>query len=342
MTFSVRLSTLSVLLLGFFLNGCASTNKSVPADTATAGNSATKASAPANSSENSGTSSSLDSSASGSSNAAASAGSDKSAAMGNSSASNQKNATAEPDGPVFKNGAPPKSYPAVNKKDPWESVNRSIFSFNEKLDNSILRPVAKGYKWIMPDPFEMAIGNVFSNLNDIPVTVNNLLQLKFNKALNSSTRLLVNSTFGLGGIVDIASDIGLEKQNEDFGQTLGYYGIASGPYIVLPLLGPSSARDAGGLTVDLASDPIAVGSFFVAPFIGPLVGATRFADMRARWLEKEKSLNDAALDKYEFVREAYLQRRRNLVHDGNPPESEEDEELEVIDIKPQATLRKAE
>jgi phospholipid-binding lipoprotein MlaA len=178
----------------------------------------------------------------------------------------------------------------------------------------------------MPDPIETAIGNVFSNLNDIPVTFNNILQLKFKNALRSSGRLLVNSTMGVGGMLDVASGMGLEKQNEDFGQTLGYYGVSSGPYMVLPVLGPSSARDAGGMVIDLASDPVAVGSFFVAPFIGPAVGATRFSDTRARLLENEKTLNEAALDKYEFMRDAYLQRRRNLVHDGNPPPSKDDQD----------------
>jgi phospholipid-binding lipoprotein MlaA len=319
MTLSVRLSTLSVLLLGFLLNGCASTSKSTPADAAS------KTSALKSSSMNSATAAP---DTPGSSGAGTSGGSEKVAAVdGNST--NRKSDAATDNGPVFKNAAPPSSYPSVNKKDPWESVNRSIFSFNEKLDNNLLRPVAIGYKWIMPDPLEMAVSNVFSNMNDIPVTLNNILQLKFNNALRSSGRLLINTTVGLGGIVDVASNMGLEKQNEDFGQTLGFYGVSAGPYIVLPLLGPSSARDVGGLPVDLATDPIAVGSFFVAPFIGPLVGATRFTDMRARWLEKEKSVEEAALDKYEFIREAYLQRRRNLVHDGIPPESpDDDDEME--------------
>ncbi|HET7061938.1 MAG TPA: VacJ family lipoprotein, partial [Nitrosospira sp.] len=253
--------------------------------------------------------------------------SNKVAAVDNSSAPNRNNGSAS-NGPVFKNGAPPDSYPTVNKKDPWESMNRSVFSFNEKIDENVLKPVARGYKWIMPDPLETAVGNVFSNLNDIPVTFNNILQLKLRNALRSSGRFVVNSTVGLGGMVDVASDIGLEKQNEDFGQTLGYYGIAPGPYLVLPVLGPSSTRDAGGLPIDFATDPIAVGSFFVAPFIGPVVGSTRFADTRARLLDNDKTLNEASLDKYEFMREAYLQRRRNLVHDGNPPPHKDDEDLE--------------
>ncbi|WP_084226700.1 VacJ family lipoprotein [Nitrosospira sp. NpAV] len=250
-----------------------------------------------------------------------SASTDKSAAV-----NNEKSSPESAGGPVFKNGAPV-AYPKyTDKKDPWEPVNRKIFGFNESVDNYVFKPVAKGYKWLVPDPVETAVGNVFSNLNDVPVTVNNLLQLKFSNALTSTTRFLVNSTLGLAGIVDVASDIGLEKHDEDFGQTMGYHGVATGPYLVLPFLGPSSTRDAGGRVLDLATDPVFIGSFFVAPFVGPIVGGTRATDTRAGLLKSEKTLDEAALDKYEFVRDAYLQRRRNLVHDGNPPKSKDTEE----------------
>ena len=323
MTRSVRLSSLLIVLLASFLNGCATTNKNKNAGASDA----TSTASPAADSSTALSSTAASTSAS---NTSAQSNNNKNASADNSgAANNDRKKTAEShNGPVFKNGAPPASYPAANKKDPWESMNRSVFSFNETLDSNVLKPVARGYKWIVPDPIETAIGNVFSNLNDIPVTFNNLLQLKFSNALRSSGRFLVNSTAGLGGLLDFASDIGLEKQNEDFGQTLGHYGISTGPYLVLPVLGPSSTRDAGGLVFDLASDPVAVGSFFVAPFIGPAVGATRFADTRARWLENDKTLEEASLDKYEFVREAYLQRRRNLVYDGNPPHSKDDRDTE--------------
>lgn len=254
---------------------------------------------------------------------------DTGASSGETSTAQGSKKTESDEGPVFGSAAPPVAYPAAySEQDPWESVNRKIFWFNESLDDYIMRPVARGYRWVMPDPIEIAVGNVFSNLNDIPITFNNLLQLKFNNALTSSMRLVVNSTFGLAGLVDLASDIGLEKHNEDFGQTLGYHGVASGPYIVLPLLGPSSVRDAGGRVLDIASDPVFLGSFFVAPFIGPVVGSTRFTDARAGLLKNEKTVDEAALDKYEFIREAYLQRRRNLVHDGNPPKLEDDDDME--------------
>ena len=213
------------------------------------------------------------------------------------------------------------------QQDPYESGNRAVFKFNEKLDDYFLEPVAKSYKAVIPGPIRMMVGNVRSNFDDIGVTVNNLLQLKFANAATSGGRIVVNSTFGLGGVIDIASDMGLEKRNEDFGQTLGYYGVPSGPYLVLPILGPSSLRDTGGLVLDLGFDPVFVGSFFVAPFIGPAVGGTRLADQRAVLLDTDKTLEEAALDKYEFLRDAYLQRRRSLIYDGNPPRRKADEDL---------------
>ena len=213
------------------------------------------------------------------------------------------------------------------QQDPYESGNRAVFKFNEKLDDYFLEPVAKSYKAVIPGPIRMMVGNVRSNFDDIGVTVNNLLQLKFANAATSGGRIIVNSTFGLGGIIDLASDMGLEKRNEDFGQTLGYYGVPSGPYLVLPILGPSSLRDTGGLVLDLGFDPVFVGSFFVAPFIGPAVGATRATDQRADLLDTDKTLEEAALDKYEFLRDAYLQRRRSLIYDGNPPRRKADEDL---------------
>lgn len=315
-----------MLLLGFFLTGCATTSKtkanSAPADSAAAkAESAATVNAPADSisdNKDATTKSAMMDSASDNNSATTSSNS----ATNNS----RKDPSESPSGPVFKSGAPT-TYPTYSsKKDPWEPMNRAVFSFNESADNYVFKPVAKGYKWVVPDPIERAVGNVFSNFNDIPVTLNNLLQLKFGNALTSSLRLLVNTTFGLAGIVDVASDIGLEKHDEDFGQTLGYHGVASGPYLVLPFLGPSSTRDAGGRVLDIASDPVFVGSFFVAPFIGPIVGSTRAADTRAGLLKSEKTLDEAALDKYEFMREAYLQRRRSLVYDGNPPPAKDDEE----------------
>lgn len=325
-----KFPTLLMLLLGFFLSGCATTNKSVkesaPASTSTTTNTSasvdtstpTDTSAPAN------TNAPGDTSASATTNVSATTTS--TSADNSGTTDNRKDPQESFKGPVFKNGAPATYSITYSKEDPWEPINRSIFSFNETVDDYLFRPVARGYKWIMPDPIQLAVGNVFSNLNDIPVTVNNLLQLKFSNALTSSMRFVVNSTVGLAGLIDLASNMGLGKHDEDFGQTLGHHGVASGPYVVLPFLGPSSARDAGGRVLDIVTDPVFVGSFFVAPFIGPIVGASRATDTRAGLLKSEKTLDEAALDKYQFVRDAYLQRRRSLVHDGNPPKRKDDED----------------
>lgn len=223
-----------------------------------------------------------------------------------------------------------------NRKDPLEPLNRAVFGFNEAVDNAILKPVAKGYKAVTPEPIEMMIGNFFSNLDDVLVTINDLLQLKFIEALSDSGRVLINSTVGLFGLVDVASAIGLEKRNEDFGQTLGRYGIASGPYLVLPLLGPSSLRDAIGRVADSKIDPL-----YRIDHISTRnrALALKFTDARARALDVEKTLEEAALDKYEFVRDAYLQRRRSLVHDGNPPRRKDDEEdLDESRLQDSSTL----
>lgn len=323
----VKPSTLSLLLLGFLLDGCATANKNTTADTntAAANNASVTTDAVADKAVMTNTESMADPATPAMPGPAVD--SVSSANVDRASDNNGKEGLESFDGPVFKNAAPPASYPPYSKEDPWEPMNRAVFSFNESADDYVFRPIAEGYKWVMPDPLQVAVGNVFSNLGDIPITINNLLQFKFNNALTSSTRLLLNSTFGLAGIVDLASDVGFEKHDEDFGQTLGYYGVASGPYVVLPFLGPSSTRDAGGRVLDLATDPVFVGSFFVAPFIGPIVGGSRAADTRAGLLKSEKTLDEAALDKYEFIRDAYLQRRRSLVHDGNPPRIEEDDDI---------------
>jgi phospholipid-binding lipoprotein MlaA len=322
MTRTVKPSIVLSLLLGFLLNGCATANKSAPSDANHSANKSVPAStAPSASAE-----------ADANSAAAATNTPATADAFANASAKADNRPKDSPEsfeGPVFKNATPAVDPAAFrNKEDPWEPVNRKVFGFNETVDDYVFRPLANGYRWVMPDPLQIAVGNVFSNLNDIPVTLNNLLQMKFSNALTSSMRVVVNSTLGLAGVADVASGIGLEKHDEDFGQTLGYHGVSSGPYVVLPFLGPSSTRDAGGRVLDIATDPVFVGSFFVAPFIGPIVGSTRAADTRAGLLKSEKTLDEAALDKYEFIREAYLQRRRNLVHDGNPPKRKEDEETE--------------
>ena len=321
MTRTVKPSILLLLLLGFFLNGCATTNKSATPDT----NTSASASVPANTSTSTSTTPPVATSPAAVLDTPTTT--DASANTSVKADNDLKDGQETLGMPVFKS-AGPAAHPTTfrSKQDPWEPVNRKIFGFNETVDDYLFRPVAKGYRWVMPDPLEIAVGNVFSNLRDIPITLNNLLQLKFNNALTSSMRVVVNTTAGLGGVVDVATRVGLEKHDEDFGQTLGYYGVSSGPYVVLPFFGPSSTRDAPASIVDAVMDPVFVGSFFVAPFIGPIVGSARTTDTRASLLKLEKTLEEAALDKYEFMREAYLQRRQNLVHDGNPPKKTEDED----------------
>ena len=133
-----------------------------------------------------------------------------------------------------------------NNPDPWEGFNRSVFEFNEVLDRNVAKPLAQGYQYITPKPVDDSVTNFFSNLEDVLVIVNDVLQLKFGQALSDTGRVLINTTVGFFGLFDVASKIGLEKHNEDFGQTLGYWGVGSGPYLVLPVLGPSTLRDAFG------------------------------------------------------------------------------------------------
>jgi phospholipid-binding lipoprotein MlaA len=212
-----------------------------------------------------------------------------------------------------------------NSKDPYESMNRSIFSFNEKADKYALKPAAEGYKTVTPEPIQIMAGNFYSNLDDFVVVINDLLQLKFSEAGSDGSRLLINTVLGMGGLINYGEDYGFPKRNEDFGQTLAHYGVSSGPYIVLPILGGSTFRDAGAGIVDMATNPLFSGGFFMAPFAAPLIGAGRAVDARAQLLDKEEIVDEAALDKYEFLRDAYLQRRRSLIYDGNPPRSIDDE-----------------
>ena len=213
--------------------------------------------------------------------------------------------------------------------DPFESYNRSMYKFNDKLDQYILKPVAKGYDAVTPAPVQKGINNFFSNLDDVLVMVNDLLQLKFKQFASDTGRFLVNSTLGLFGLIDWATDMGLEKHNEDLGQTLGYWGVPSGPYFVLPFWGPSTIRDTGTFfTESYAYDPMynELHEGFPIPEREERAAWTmtviKAVDSRAQLLKAEKILDEAALDPYIFVREAYLQRRNNLVHDGNPPEVE--------------------
>ena len=204
--------------------------------------------------------------------------------------------------------------------DPLEPVNRAIFTFNDVLDRNVLRPVAEGYVKVVPSLIRRGVSNVFNNINDAYSALNNALQGKREPLGNDLGRVLVNSTLGLGGIFDIASEAGIERYNEDFGQTLGWWGVGPGPYLVIPFLGPSNIRDAVGVTVHVYIDPI---SQIENDRVMWSVYGLRAIDARAALLGTEDLLAGAALDRYTFVRSAYSQRRKNLVYDGKPPKDED-------------------
>ena len=204
--------------------------------------------------------------------------------------------------------------------DPFEPVNRAIFNFNDALDRHVLKPVAQGYVNVVPRLVRNGVSNVFGNISDAFSAINNALQGKREALGNDLGRVLVNSTVGIGGIFDVMSEGGVEKSNEDFGQTLGYWGLGPGPYLVIPILGPSDVRDAVGLGVQAYLDPI--NQVTPAENMWELI-ALRAIDTRAALLGTEDLVSGAALDKYTFVRSAYLQRRRNLVYDGKPPKDED-------------------
>jgi phospholipid-binding lipoprotein MlaA len=204
-----------------------------------------------------------------------------------------------------------------NPADPLERVNRAVFAFNDTADKAVFTPLAKGYRAVLPGFLRTGISNFFSNLEDVWVSVNDFLQGKFQEGSEDLTRVMFNSTFGIAGIFDFASDVGLPKRNEDFGQTLGRWGIESGPYVVIPFLGPSTFRDGFGLIFDYEADLVYWATESV-PVRNSLY-ATRAISNRAKLLDATSVLEQAALDRYAFVRDAWLQRRRNLVYDGNPP-----------------------
>jgi phospholipid-binding lipoprotein MlaA len=205
---------------------------------------------------------------------------------------------------------------ARDPRDPLEPVNRGIYQFNENVDKAILKPVAQGYRYVVPQFIRASVSNFFSNLNDVVVALNNLLQGKVTTAYSDLGRVAINSTLGVLGLFDVASEAGIEKHEEDFGQTLGYWGVGDGPFLMLPFFGPSNARDAVGRVADYYSDPV---TYVNEMRVRNWMWGTRIVNRRSELLDASTVLQTAALDPYEFVRDAYLQRRRNLVHDGAPP-----------------------
>lgn len=205
------------------------------------------------------------------------------------------------------------STPNSDPRDPFESTNRKIYKFNDALDRNVLKPVAKGYNTVLPEPVKTLLHNFFSNLDDVTVTLNDLLQLKFKQAASDGSRVLFNSTFGIFGLLNVTDR--LEKHNEDFGQTLGYWGIGSGPYLMLPFFGPSTIRDGVGLGGDSLTGVIT--NIPDIPTRNSLY-ATDKIHVRAELLDREQALDEAS-DRYAFLRDFYLARRQNLVYDGDPP-----------------------
>lgn len=203
-------------------------------------------------------------------------------------------------------------------RDPLEPLNRSIHSFNEGVDKAVFKPVAEGYDAVLPGFAKTGVRNFFSNLNDVTVLANNILQFKLEESASDFLRLSINSTFGLFGLLDIASEMGLRKHDEDFGQTLGRWGVGTGPYLVLPFLGPNNFRDTVGYVVDTEYTDL-VRKYDDVSTRNPVM-ALRVISRRADLLDAKQAVDAAALDGYEFMRDFYLERRKGLVYDGKPPE----------------------
>jgi len=203
-----------------------------------------------------------------------------------------------------------------NLNDPYEGFNRSMFAVNEAIDKYAAKPVAQAYDNAVPLPLKASVGNFFGNVSDLWIGANSALQGKFGDAGVDIGRLLINSTVGIFGLFDVASELGLEKHEEDFGQTLAVWGVGSGGYLFWPVIGPRNVRDTAAFGVDSYIDP--VWRIHAVPVRNSMV-ALRFVDVRASLLPADKVVEEAALDKYAYIRDAYLQRRRNQIFDGRPP-----------------------
>lgn len=204
-------------------------------------------------------------------------------------------------------------------RDPFENYNRAMFEFNSKLDRNIIRPAAEGYLDYVPEFMRTAIGNFFGNIGDVWTAVNNYLQFKPREGTQDVARVVLNSTFGLAGLIDVATPAGLPKHDEDFGQTLGKWGVKSGPYLVLPVFGASTVRDGFAKPVDLYGDVLNQIPGAANRNVGRVL---RVVDNRADLLGASSLMEEVALDPYQFLRDAYLQRRASRVRDGADPGNE--------------------
>lgn len=211
---------------------------------------------------------------------------------------------------------------AAQRLDPWENWNRKVFTFNERLDEKVLKPVATGYSQVVPRPVRNGVDNFFGNVADAWSAVNNFLQGKVSNGLHDVIRFGTNSVFGLAGVLDVATEFGLDHQYEDFGQTLGAWGMGQGAYIVWPVIGPSSLRESLAMPLDRSVSPA---MYFNDGAARWEITGLQIINTRANLLGASKVLDDIALDKYTFVRDAYLQRRRSLVYDGEEPPGRPDE-----------------
>lgn len=224
-------------------------------------------------------------------------------------------------------------------KDPLEGINRGVYKFNDVTDKVILKPIATGYKAITPTPVRKGVNNFFNNLGSITTVLNDLLQFKFSHAFTDAGRFVINSTFGIAGLIDVASMDNIPQHKEDFGQTLGYWGAGNGAYLVLPILGPSSVRDTTGLVFDtFTTDPIQYvhrrGNIAASNWLR----AAQLVDKRTELLDAKDLVDDASLDPYAFARDAYLQRRDSLIADGDLNKNPADDGFEPADEdKPAAT-----
>lgn len=217
------------------------------------------------------------------------------------------------------------------REDPLEPFNRGVFQFNEVVDGVFLKPVATAYREFTPGPVRTGVDNFFNNLGEVWTLANSVLQLKPVVAAQTMMRLAINSSLGVGGLIDLATEVGLERHHEDLGQTLGRWGVPPGPYLVLPVMGPSTLRDTAAMNADRGHGVVAQQSH--VPTRNSLL-LLQAVETRARLLGASSILDQAALDKYSFTRDAYLQRRHNDVHDGNPPNEEEVEPAGGQPIRP--------
>lgn len=204
----------------------------------------------------------------------------------------------------------------ADARDPWESMNRSIYKFNDVVDTAAIKPAAQIYETVTPRFVRTGIHNFLGNIGDVWSMANSALQLKGQATVETFMRINVNTFLGLGGLLDVATEMRLEKRKEDFGQTLGYWGVKSGPYLMLPLLGPSTLRDTAALPLDMQGDAT---QQFSDQATRNVLTVTRVLDVRTGLLQTVDVVKAASLDPYSFVRDAYLQKRRNDIYDGNPP-----------------------